>query len=245
MLNHFLILALNEELLLKKTFMELKEVIRDTKLDNYTIYIVDDGSDDKTLEVANQLKAEIDTEIKIIINKKNIGTANSIKNFIKEQESGNLFIISGDNDLDKNLVKNLIYGSKNSDFVLSYYINREEKGWLRANISTLFNLILCTIFNVYAFYLQGPVVWPIKIIKNFNISSSGIAYASEVNIKLLNSGLTFVEVPGHMNTGSVNSTSIKLKNFLDIIKTIISLFIEFFVKKKFTKKSKRLLFLHK
>ena len=243
-MNYFLILALNEELLLKKTFIELKDVISNANLKNYKIYIVDDGSTDKTLDVAEEIKSTIDPDVQIIINKKNIGPSGSIKNFINQMNEGKLFVISGDNDLDKFLIKNLILGSLQSDFVLSYYLNREEKGWLRANISTLFNLILCTFFRVYAFYLQGPVVWPIKIVKDFKIFSNGIAYASEVNIKLLRSGLNFVEVPGYMNTGSANSTSLKLKNFIDIIKTFVSLFWEIMIKRKFQLKSKRLKFIY-
>ena len=134
--------------------------------DAYEIIVVDDGSTDKTLDVAEEIKSTIDPDVQIIINKKNIGPSGSIKNFINQMNEGKLFVISGDNDLDKFLIKNLILGSLQADFVLSYYLNREEKGWLRANISTLFNLILCTFFRVYAFYLQGPVVWPIKIVKD-------------------------------------------------------------------------------
>ncbi len=67
------------------------------------------------------------------------------------------------------MLKNLIIGSKHADFVMSYYINREKKGWFRANISTLLNLFLCTLFNVYAFYIQGPCVWPIEVVKKFNL----------------------------------------------------------------------------
>ena len=243
MKNHFLILSLNEEKYLKKTFLELKEAIKENELSDFKIVIIDDGSTDKTLEVANKIKLEIDNDVQIISNIKNIGPANSIKNYINKESSGKLFIISGDNDLDKEMLKNLIIGSKHADFVMSYYINREKKGWFRANISTLLNLFLCTLFNVYAFYIQGPCVWPIEVVKKFNLKANGIAYVLEANIKLLYSNLKFSEVSGYMNTASKNSTSLSLSNLIDILKTICLLFYEIKIKKKFTMKSERIKFI--
>ena len=48
---HFLIMALNEEKKLMKTYKELIYVIRKTNTKNYKIYIVDDGSTDNTFKI--------------------------------------------------------------------------------------------------------------------------------------------------------------------------------------------------
>ncbi len=236
---HFLILAFNEEELLKKTYTELYEEIVNENIQDFQITIVNDGSLDRTSEVAYEIKTENNANINIIENKKNIGVANSVKNFIKSHEDGKLFLISGDNDLNQQMVKDLISASKKADFVLSSYLNREKKGRFRAFLSTLYNLIMCTIFDVYVFYLQGPSVWPIKQVKQIDISAKGIAYASEVNIKLLYSGLKFTEIAGNCNTGSVKSTAVKFSSFIDIFKTLITLIYEMKIKKKFNKKSTR------
>ena len=173
-------------------------------------------------------------------NQKNLGVAKNVKNFLsKSTINGKFVLISGDNDLSKNIIIKLINASKKSDLVISFFTNREMKGIFRAFLSTMFNLICCTIFQVYAFYLQGPFVWPLKQLKNLKIFSNGIAYVTEVNIKLLRSGLKFTEISGEMNVGSKNSTSIRFKNFIDIFFTIINLFIEIHVNKKFKNISKR------
>tara|TARA_B100001250_G_C19785842_1_gene784083 strand:- start:2 stop:766 length:765 start_codon:yes stop_codon:yes gene_type:complete len=242
MKSHFLILALNEELNLKKTFIELKEVISEMNVEDYKISIVDDGSTDNTLNIANTIKLELDSNLEIIINKKNIGPANSVKKYINmTTENGKLFIISGDNDMRKDLIKQLIDASKKSDFVISCYLNREKKGWFKAHLSTTFNLIMCSLFNVYVFYLQGPSVWPIEIVRKMNISAKDIAYASEVNIKLLHSGLKFIEVAGYCNIGSERSTSLKFSSFVDIFRTILNLLYEIKFKKIYANKSERII----
>ena len=236
---HFLILAFNEEELLEKTFKELYKSILEENISDYIISIVDDGSSDKTFVIANNIKKNFHKNLNIIQNKKNIGVANSVKNYINSNDEGKLFLISGDNDLREEMVKDLIKASKKADFVLSSYINKEKKGRFRAFLSTTFNLIMCTIFDVYVFYLQGPAVWPIKYVKQIDISSSGIAYASEVHIKLLYSGLKFKEITGYCNTGSIKSTAVKLSSFFDIFRTLLSLIYEIKIKKKYSRKSIR------
>ena len=239
---YFLILAFNEERHLLKTFKKLKRIIKLRNISNYKIIINNDGSYDRTEKIAIQIKNKIDNKIELISYKKNIGVAKSIKNFIANHKQGKLIVVSGDNELDEILLTNLINASKKSDFVLSYFVNREKKGWFRANMSTLFNLIFCTIFDVYAFYLQGPFVWPLDKIKKMRIYSEGIAYCSEVNVKLLNSGLKYSEVQGNMATRSnKDSTSFRIFNFYDILKTLIFLIFEIKIFKKYKIKSQRIL----
>ena len=121
----------------------------------------------------------------------NIDTKNFDKYIIKK----GLFVFPAGPALASIQKSSQYYRSiKKADLVLGSYINREKKGRFRAFLSTTFNLIMCTIFDVYAFYLQGPAVWPIKHVKKIDISATGIAYASEVHIKLLYSGIKFVEI---------------------------------------------------
>lgn len=236
---HFLIMALNEEKKLLKTYKELIYVIKKTNTKNYKIYIVDDGSTDNTFKIGLKIKKE-NKKVVFRRNQKNLGLAKNVKNFLsKLPNTGKLILISGDNDLSKSIIIKLINASKKTDLVISYFTNREMKGIFRAFLSTMFNLIFCTLFNVYAFYLQGPFVWPLKNLKRIKIFSNGIAYVSEINIKLLRSGLKFTEISGQMNTGSKNSTSIKFMNFIDIFFTIIHLLIEIYINKNFKKISTR------
>tara|TARA_X000000950_G_scaffold272691_1_gene355549 strand:+ start:3129 stop:3863 length:735 start_codon:yes stop_codon:yes gene_type:complete len=239
MKTFFLVLAYNEEEFLKSAVTNLKKVIDDTLTNDFQIIIVDDGSTDKTANIALTCKTEIDQNIIIQSNKKNIGGAKSIQKFLKTHDEGKLIVVPGDNDMNINLIKKLIIESKKNDFVISFYINREVKGYLRSVISYFFNFLLCTIFQVYAFYLQGPFVWPIEIVKNFNLDNDGVTFISEINVKLLKSDLKFTEISGTSNVGSYKSTAISFKNIFKTFKTLAHLFNEIYILKKFTKNSVR------
>mgnify|MGYP006075623093 FL=1 len=239
MKTYFLVLAYNEEELLKTAVLNLQKVISQTSLNDYQIIIVNDGSTDNTSRVALNCQNEIDTNIIITTNKKNIGGTKSIQNFLKDYDHGKLIVITGDNDMHVGLIEKLIVNSKINDFVISYYINREVKGYLRAMISYFYNFALCSIFQVYAFYLQGPFVWPIEIVKKFNLNNNGVTFISEVNIKLLKSNLKFKEIAGISNVGSYKSTAISTKNIFKSLYTIIHLINEIYILKKFNKNSIR------
>mgnify|MGYP006105223727 FL=1 len=84
MKTYFLVLAYNEEELLKTAVLNLQKVISQTSLNDYQIIIVNDGSTDNTSRVALNCQNEIDTNIIITTNKKNIGGTKSIQNFLKD-----------------------------------------------------------------------------------------------------------------------------------------------------------------
>jgi len=236
---YFLVLAYNEEDLLKKAISNLLNVIKEISWNEYEIIIVNDGSTDNTQKIALDCKQENNEKISVIKNEKNIGGSKSIQNFLKKYNDGKLIVITGDNDMHTNLIRKLILNSKDNDFIISYYINREVKGYLRAMCSYFYNFLLCSLFGVYAFYLQGPFVWPIQVVKNFDLNNNGVTFVSEINVKLLKSGLKFVEVSGLSNVGSYKSTAISIKNILKSIITIFHLINEIYINRKYTRNSIR------
>jgi len=69
--------AYNEEKTLGRVIKEIKEVMDKTSY-NYQILVLDDGSKDRTIEIAKKNKAVV------VSNKRNLGLAETFKNEMKE-----------------------------------------------------------------------------------------------------------------------------------------------------------------
>ena len=78
-------------------------------------------------------------------------------------------------------------------------------------------------------------------LKRLKIKSKRISYVAETSIKLLLSGCTYHEVSGHMQRGKVGSSTISIRNLLDVVSSFIKLLIDtkLLNKKLFNKKSDR------
>jgi glycosyltransferase involved in cell wall biosynthesis len=231
----------NEEKNLMLTINTIFSAIKQKNILNYELIIMNDGSTDKTLEIANQLKKN-NKQIKIISNIKNKGVAKNLKSFISNNHEGILLPIPGDNDFDINLLKNLsaVACSKKINFAISYFINKEVRTRSRNFISNFYNSFLNFSFDVNAFYLDGPCVWPLKNVSQFNLQSTGITIVSEINIKLLKSGLTYIEIPYIAQSTSLKSSTYTFTNFLRAISGFIKLFIEIKLSSKYKLKSTKI-----
>ena len=106
-----------------------------------------------------------------------------------------------DGDVSEDALCLLINKSDEADLILLYLINREEKGMRRNILSSVFNLIFMLSFGIYVFYTNGPAIYPAALLKNFNLRSNRFSIVSEMTVKTLRSGVTYIEVPGHMKRG--------------------------------------------
>jgi GT2 family glycosyltransferase len=121
---HFFITAFNDQDNLNDTVESLLKIIGQEKLDEYSITIHNDASTDGTIKIIYDLSKKY-REIKIINNNLNLGVCCSLKKFLTEIQGGKLVLISGDNEIGSDLIKNLIISSRDHDFVISYNNFRE------------------------------------------------------------------------------------------------------------------------
>ena len=63
-------------------------------------------------------------------------------------------------------------------------------------------------------------------LKKLDIKSKRFSIVTELSIKLLFSGCTYYEVAGYMKRGESGSSSLSLKNLIDVIISFIRLLID-------------------
>jgi poly-beta-1,6 N-acetyl-D-glucosamine synthase len=111
--------AFNEEITIKKTIQSLIEL----DYPNYEVLIIDDGSTDKTLEIAKRFAS---SEVKVI-HQKNQGKANALNNGIKNSNGEIIVTVDADTLLKKDSLRKI------SD----RFINNNKLGAVAGNVKVI------------------------------------------------------------------------------------------------------------
>jgi glycosyltransferase involved in cell wall biosynthesis len=135
-------------------------------------------------------------------------------------------IVPGDNDAPADLLAAVMRAASRADVVLNYWLNKEERGRRRNVLSTLYNTIYMVTFDIFVQYLNGVTVYPTERLKQLQLRSTRFSICAEATIKVLRTGCTFCEVPGYMQTGLEGSTSLGLRNLLEVVRTYLILIWE-------------------
>ncbi len=223
--------ALNEERNLRKTVHDIVAAARKCGGLPLDLIIVNDGSTDGTARVIAELQKEF-RFVQAIHNETNIGVGRGLKKAIQVAKYGRFLIIAGDNDMPQKLMIKLFKSCDKADMVMSYFLNKENRGWFRNLLSTIFGFIYMTVFRIHVQYVSGPVIYPTAKIRELDLKSKRFSIAPEITTKLLLRGCTFCEIAGYMQTGQEGSSALRMKNLAEVVKTFLNLVLEIKVLKR-------------
>ncbi len=211
--------AFNEENFIENTIIKINSSLKNVKL-KYEIYIVDDGSVDKTYQRAININNK-NNKIKILRNKKNYGMGYSLKICSKKAKYDKILLIPGDDSFSKNAIKNLAYNSNKSDFIIGYRINYFE-------IVSVFRKVTFLGMKFLAFFLtgkilkevNGSIVYPTEIIKNYNLKSLRYNFSIDLLNLMFLYNLNYKIVNVSINKKTIYNTNAgTFKNIFSILLT--------------------------
>lgn len=227
----FIVPCYNEELNLKKTINSILLSLKKIAKINYQIIIIDDGSIDNTKQIYLE-SYKNNKQIKFYSNIKNYGLGYSIRRGIKLAQMEKLIFIPGDNELKEEIITELIKHCNQADLVITYFINDEIRGRNRLLISTIFNLIYQYSFNIFLKYINGPAIYNSKALKKLNLHSNKFSIIAEINIKLLRSGMSYIELPSYRQNSLNGSSPINVSSFIETINIYIRTLIDVYLLKR-------------
>jgi glycosyltransferase involved in cell wall biosynthesis len=232
--------ALNEEKKLKDTVYDIIQSANECAGIQLDIVIINDGSSDGTGRIIKELEREWPF-IRSIHNEINLGVGCCIKKALKILKYDRFIWIPSDNDMPKELIKELFQNINKAEMIMAYFINKEARSRWRNIISSLYGLIYAAVFNVYVQYINGSCIYPTQKIRQLNLQSDRFSIAAEMSTKMLLLGCSFYEVGGYMQTGETGSSAMSFKNLIEVIVSFIRLFIEVKITKRavFNKKINR------
>ena len=225
--------ALNEEDALADAVNTVHGVAKEILTSPPEIIVFNDGSTDRTPQIADQLAREI-PGLRVVHHGKSMGVGYCFREALQIAKGDRFTGFAGDNNVAPRLVKELLSNADKADVVVSYIVNTEERGSFRHVVSTLFSMTYVLFFGIHLKYINGNTVWPTQLLRDCDIRAQGYSIMAETNVKMLRRGVTFMEIPGEMNKSATKSQAIKLKNLFEVIGTFFRLVWQVHVSRKET-----------
>jgi len=138
--------AYNEEENIERQTRSVDSVLRDLRFDDYEILVIDDGSRDRTREIAARLQAELP---KLVVHShgQNRGYAQALRTGFTSARMPLVFYTDADNQFDVREVKNLLASIDDYDIVCGFRIYRFDP-LTRLVLSWGYNLLVRVLFQI-------------------------------------------------------------------------------------------------
>ena len=170
-------------------------VLEELQLADYEVIIIEDGSPDKTAEVADGL-AKQHSKVRVIHHKKNMGYGATLKEGFLSAKLDYVFYSDGDNQFDLNELKKFVALIPYTDIVSGFRIKKQYSNY-RKFTSFVYNFILRVLFNMSDRDVDCAFkLFPTKLFKEITIESVAAFIDAEIMIKakLLNYSVTEIGV---------------------------------------------------
>lgn len=198
--------AYNEEHSLEKAIFSLLQVMKEIKLD-YEIVIVNDGSNDRTGIIAEEL-VKIYPKIQVIHHAVNQMIGGAIISGIKSSNYSKVIVSPVDSPLDRHQLKLFLENSKEADIVCGYRPYRTGyKYWMRF-LSEIYHKFCSTIFNIRLRDLTWISLYDKGKILSLNPRFKGIAFFPEILVKAVRKGLKIKEIVCEMKPRTTGNATV-------------------------------------
>ena len=190
--------AYNEETGLEKVLTDIKDIVSNLDL-NYEILVVDDGSQDKTSEIAAKSGA------RVISHPENLGNGASIKSGIRAARGKSLLMMDGDGQHPPELIPTLLAEAATYDMVVGARTKESD--------SAIHRDLANKIYNGLASYVSGRKIEDLtsgyrviraEIARKFlYLLPNTFSYPSTITLAVLRSGggLKYVPIKAKRRVG--------------------------------------------
>lgn len=215
--------ALNEEGNIAGTVDTVSAALMD-KVGEFEILIFDDGSQDRTGPIADELAAKF-PYVRAFHNPERRGLGYNYRRGVEEARCEFCVMVPGDNELPAASLQTLVDAIGKADIINCYFLNPWVRPMSRRIVSRIFVAILNVSFGLKLKYYNGHNVIKTELLRSIPIETDGHAYAASIMVRLLRRGISCHQVAllnGEREYGKSNAFN--LKNIWSVGKTMTSLF---------------------
>jgi glycosyltransferase involved in cell wall biosynthesis len=214
--------AMNEEGNLRPTVENILTALR-AHLSDYEVLIIDDGSRDRTGEIADALAAA-NPHVHVHRNDRNRGLAFSYRKGMQLASKEFTCWIAGNNIIPLQAMHDMFARVGEHDLIMTY-VERDVRGFSRRAISVVFCAVVNTLFGLRIRYYTGPCVYRTRVAQALHTIGEGSTIVPEVLIRLVKSGQQYIEIGLMPRARTAGATkTFRIRNIVRVARSILALF---------------------
>lgn len=192
----------------------------------YEILVVDDGSTDRTAEIAREhIARRGDDVVRLHQNGVNRGLGYSYWYASTIARGARFMVVGGDNELPPDCIREVVSNAHRADVVIPYPVDASARPLVRRVLSDAFIRLFQATSGHGVRCVNTPMLLPTSHVAAFKQDASNFGYLAELMCDVLcKQGVTHCEIPVstiYRNTGK--TTALKMKNFAAIAGTFVRL----------------------
>ncbi|HEY5536917.1 MAG TPA: glycosyltransferase family 2 protein [Ignavibacteria bacterium] len=213
--------AYYDEKNIDKVVTKAIEVLEELKLKDYEVIIIEDGSPDKTGEIADGLARKFG-KVKVIHHEKNMGYGATLKDGFISAKMDYVFYTDGDNQFDLDELKKFVALIPFSDIVVGYRKTKQYSLY-RKFTSLCYNYLLRLVFDIRYWDIDCAFkLFKTDLFRKIKINSIDAFIDAEIMLKAKLLGYSSTEL-GVMHLPRVDGISTAARPSV-IIRTIKEIF---------------------
>jgi len=191
--------------------------------EDYEVLIVNDGSRDRTGEIADQIVAESDGKVRAVHNNPNRGYGGALQRGFREAKKDWIFYTDGDGQFDFEEIDKLIVLLDEYDIASGYRLDRQDSAMRKLN-AACWGALMRTLFRMRVRDIDCAFkIYPKKFIDAIELVSEGALIDTEMLARATVAGYTIGQVGVHhypRTAGDQTGANIKviLRAFKELFK---------------------------
>jgi len=213
----------NEQENVEKAVKAASDVLSPLKID-YEIIIVNDGSRDKTGQIADKLAAE-NKNVKVVHHQTNLGYGAALQSGFKAAAKEYVFYTDGDGQFDIKELPSLFKYTADYDIVSGYRIKRQDSLIRKIN-AFCWTTLVCILFKMRIKDIDSAFkLYRRSIFDDIKMKSTGALINTEIFARAKNKGYKITQVGVHHYPRTAGTqTGAKLSVILRAFKELFALY---------------------
>jgi glycosyltransferase involved in cell wall biosynthesis len=190
------------------------------------LIIVNDGSTDRTQQVAEAIGAQ-DSRVRVFRHEIRQGIGVSFFDGVRLAQKECVVYMPGDNENDPDDALTYLHLANDVDIIVPFIYNVEIRSKWRRIVSSVFRFIVNMSFGTNLNYTNGTTIYRTAIVRQVELSTNGFFYQAELLVKLIRRGYLYAETPHFLANRSTGVTkALSLRSVREVTRSYVRMVLE-------------------